>query len=262
MPRNWEHAAGILWPALVEAAESKRQINYGDLAPLINTNPLSVGHALGPIQTYCLSQKLPPLTVLVVGKSSGEPGDGFIAWDVDNLEAAFEQVYSFNWSALFNPFEGYGPTDTTESFAQRLIQNPEESESIYAQVRVRGNMQRIFRQALLEAYEYQCAICECSFEEVLEAAHIVPWASSDNSMRISPNNGILLCSNHHRLFDSGYIIISDLYRIKFIDEEFDPENYSEADLALSVNVDGRRINLPESPNLYPSRELLSKRCKG
>ena len=47
---------------------------------------------LGLIQNYCIEEKLPPLTILVVDKS-GKPGTGFIAYDVDKLAEGMALVY-------------------------------------------------------------------------------------------------------------------------------------------------------------------------
>lgn len=259
MAKNWEHAAGILWPVLVDIAKRGKTLTYSDLAPLIRTNPLSVGKGLGPILFYCLENKLPPLTVLVVGKTSGVPGTGFIAWDIDNLDEAYAHVYGFNWNSVTNPFGGFGVSDSSESFARRLNQYPEQAGEVYSLIKVRGSAQKIFRLALLDSYEYQCAMCQFSFEEALEAAHILPWARCNHSQRISPNNGVLLCANHHKLFDQGYISISTDYKIQYEGEEFCAGDYSTADLNHSVALNGKTLYLPKNKDLWPSKELLSSR---
>lgn len=259
MPKNWEHEAGKIWPVLVESAKNRKTLTYSDLAPLINTNPLSVGKGLGPILFYCIDNKLPPLTVLVIGKISGVPGTGFIAWDIDDLEEANKQVFAFNWDTVENPFAGYGAEDTTESFAQTLIDKPDQSGEIYSLVKVRGTAQRIFRRALLEAYEYRCAMCGLSFEEALEAAHIIPWAKCEHSQRMSPGNGILLCSNHHKLFDCGYISVTPSYKIEYEDEDFNQDDYSESDMQASMSLNGKKIFLPKKKELRPTPDLLKRR---
>ena len=86
--RNWTHAAKIAWPILVEVGSRRDTVTYEQLSIPLKTNPLSVGKALGVIQTYCLENRLAPLTAVVVGKTSGVPGTGFIAWDVDDFDAA------------------------------------------------------------------------------------------------------------------------------------------------------------------------------
>ncbi len=61
--------------------------------------------SLGVIQDWCLEEKKPPLTILVVNQGRHQSGQGFMAWDVANLEEGYEQVYVFPWSELPNPFE-------------------------------------------------------------------------------------------------------------------------------------------------------------
>ena len=76
-------------------------------------------------------------------------------------------------------------------------------------------------------------MCALSFEEAWDAAHVIPSAKSSPALRISPRNGILLCANHHKLFDSGWIGISEDYRILLLDESYHENEYSEADKAAT-----------------------------
>lgn len=259
MAKNWEHAAGILWPILIDAAKEERNPTYSELAPSINTNPLNVGKALGPILFHCMDYRLPPLTSIVIGKNTGIPGDGFIAWDVDDIDSAHNMVYQYDWSAIKNPFEGFGENDTTESLSTALIENPEKSEEIYNKVKVRGPAQGVFRAALLKSYDHKCAICGLSFVEALEAAHILPWSKASRGERISPCNGILLCANHHKLFDAGWIKISEDLKIIHVDEEYEDNCYGKADKAATVKLANKLLNLPEDKKLWPSSELIQKR---
>lgn len=259
MAKNWEHAAGVLWPILVDAAKEERNPTYSELAPLINTNPLSVGRALGPILFHCMDYRLPPLTSIVVGKNTGIPGDGFRAWDVDDIDSAYEMVYQYDWSVINNPFEGFGENDTTESLSATLIESPEKSKAIYNKIKVRGPAQAVFRAALLKAYDNECAICGLSFTEALEAAHILPWSKSSHGERISPSNGLLLCASHHKLFDAGWLKINEDLKVIHVDEEYDDNYYGEADKAATVDFDNKLLTLPEDKRLWPSLGLIRKR---
>lgn len=60
--------------------------------------------------------------------------------------------------------------------------------------------QQKFRATLLEHHPAECAICGLAIIEVLEAAHLVPHATV---VDYHPDNGRLLCANHHRAFDAG-----------------------------------------------------------
>jgi 5-methylcytosine-specific restriction protein A len=115
MPRrNWQHAAGLIWPILAAAAERHETVTYSEIAPSIPTNPHSVGWALDPIQRYCVDRGLPPLTSIVIGKTTGQPGSGFTAADTGEIGAVHQKVYAFDWSALANPFAAIESDETVE----------------------------------------------------------------------------------------------------------------------------------------------------
>ncbi|NYI05535.1 phosphorothioated DNA-binding restriction endonuclease [Allostreptomyces psammosilenae] len=71
------------------------------------------------------------------------------------------------------------------------------------------------RGRVLEAYGYQCAFCR--FDGMLgkvpvglEAAHVRWWAFGGPD---AVDNGLCLCSLHHKLFDKGVLGIGDGHRI-------------------------------------------------
>ncbi|WP_424948283.1 HNH endonuclease [Candidatus Spongiihabitans sp.] len=251
MPKNWNHAAGILWQVLIALADKKVVTTYGELARRISTGNRNVRLALGPIQDFCRENSLPPLTVLVVNKKTGNPGAGFIDPGIGELKDIEKAVHDFKWKNMQNPFSGFGPEDTIESFAQTLIDKPEQAADIYARVKVRGPAQKIFRHVLLKAYNRQCAMCGFSFVEALEAAHIVPWSKCKQAaQRISPNNGILLCANHHMLFDKRRITVTQKYKIEWPDKK---------DRQASILLNGKQLRLPKDEKLYPDPDLLRTR---
>ena len=71
---------------------------------------------------------------------------------------------------------------------------------------------------LLSKYgEKHCALCDCEIDNLIQAAHIWPVADikkehisleEKKKYATDENNGIWLCENHHKLFDSGLITIS------------------------------------------------------
>lgn len=251
MAKNWENAANVLWPELVKAAKNKKLLYYNELAPLIKTNSLSVGRGLDPIQNYCLEAKLPPITAIVVNKATKKPGDGFIAWDIDNLKDAFSAVFNYDWQHMLNPFGGFGPDDTTITLAEELISNPSSSSKIYNKINNRGIAQVVFRNALLKAYDHRCAICSLSYIEALEAAHIIPWSKATESQKISPQNGILLCANHHKVFDRNILKIAEDYTVHYTNKPISLNGYTAADKSLTVSIDKQKIRLPKQTSLYP-----------
>ncbi len=67
--------------------------------------------------------------------------------------------------------------------------------------------QSVFRHLVMAAYNDQCAISGIGGENaksLVEAAHILDWASSEES-RLDPRNGIALNVLLHRAFDLNYI---------------------------------------------------------
>lgn len=64
--------------------------------------------------------------------------------------------------------------------------------------------QRVFREGLLRKYPH-CCLCSVTNPELLFASHIKPWDKSTSMEKTNLNNGLLLCPNHDKLFDKGFI---------------------------------------------------------
>ena len=80
--------------------------------------------------------------------------------------------------------------------------------------------QGAFRILVTDAYKRNCAISGEKALPVLQAAHIKPFSEQGPN---SINNGLLLRSDLHILFDRGYITVTPEYKIevsKKIKEEF------------------------------------------
>jgi putative restriction endonuclease len=60
-----------------------------------------------------------------------------------------------------------------------------------------------FRRLVLEAYKGSCCVCGRQLG-LIEAAHIIPHGHADSNDHIS--NGLALCVEHHRLYDSAVLI--------------------------------------------------------
>jgi len=81
--------------------------------------------------------------------------------------------------------------------------------------------QGAFRVLVTDAYTRRCAITGERTLPVLEAAHIQPFAESGPNVTA---NGLLLRSDLHKLFDSGYLSVTPDLSVKVsrkIKEEFD-----------------------------------------
>jgi len=92
------------WRILTELAKNRETLTYGELGAQLQIHHRVIGFVLDIIQDHCLKEMLPPLTILVVNQG-GKPGKGFTAYDPNRFEEGKEFVYSYNWSAVENPFE-------------------------------------------------------------------------------------------------------------------------------------------------------------
>ena len=94
---------------------------------------------------------------------------------------------------------------------------PAYGNSILTKVRLG---QGAFRVLVTDAYSRKCSITGEKTLPVLEAAHIKPYAESGPHFI---SNGILLRSDMHKLFDGGYLTVTNDFKVEVssrIKEEF------------------------------------------
>ena len=116
-----ERAAQI-WSILALAARNRQVLSYDMVSKAIGVPRAGLGRLLEPVQSYCLINELPPLTVLVVKESSGIPGEGFIA--AKDIPEAQASVFAYDWlkhkapspevlqkAVLERPSNGVGPEE-------------------------------------------------------------------------------------------------------------------------------------------------------
>lgn len=256
---NHEERAALVWDALVVQARTGNTATYGSLAPKVGVHRRALSYPLGLIQNHCLEAKLPPLTSIVVYSLTGMPGEGFTAWDVDDLATGQQAVYAMNWQSLQNPFAYATNGQTSAGLANSLFNDPGSSASVYQLVKSRGPSQAIFRMALLRAYQWACAFCGFTYLEALDGAHIHPWSMCSIEHRMNVRNGLLLCSNHHRLFDAGWLKVTQDYRIEYSDTALAEGPYSTIDTLVGPDLHGTRLRLPGRRELWPDPDLLRMR---
>ena len=102
-----------------------------------------------------------------------------------------------------------------------------QGEEREALIKVRVN-QSAFRKLLMRRYTH-CCLCDVDDESLLVASHIKPWAKSNHAEKVDVNNGLLLCPNHDKLFDRGYISFDNGGHIVISDE-------LSKNCAISMNI--------------------------
>ena len=127
-------------------------------------------------------------------------------------------------------------------FDPQLIDD-ERDRNLALIVQRRGQSE--FRESLLRAYNSTCCFSGCNVEQVLEAAHIVPYQGlATNHVR----NGLLLRTDLHTLFDLGLITVDAATMTIIVDPALAGSMYAE--------FDGHTIRLPRDPNDRPAEGLL------
>lgn len=116
-----------------------------------------------------------------------------------------------------------------------------------------------FRNRILTIYQYRCAICGFDLRLgntpiCLEAAHI-KWHQAGGPA--IAQNGMALCSLHHKLFDRGAFTIDQGLRIK-VSEHVNGSSGVEEWLH---RYSGQSLKLPLSNDFYPSEKFTSWHVK-
>ena len=104
-----------IWGILAWAARNRQSLTYADLSKLIGVPAAGLGKLLEPVQSFCLLNKLPPLTILVVQTNTGFPGPGFTAVTASEFAKAHMKVFRFDWLEYGNP----GPENLEEAVRRR-----------------------------------------------------------------------------------------------------------------------------------------------
>lgn len=112
----------------------------------------------------------------------------------------------------------------------------------------------LFRESILKAYEYQCAVCGFSVRLrhqllALEAAHIMWHQAGGPGVEV---NGLSLCATHHKLFDMGAFTVTEELRMLVSDEV----NGTGAQEWL-IRHNGKSIKPPQKKNFYPNPEYTA-----
>ena len=82
---------------LLSAAHNRQILTYELVGQLIDLPARAMGKPLGYVMAYCSNHDLPPLTVLVVRKGEGAPGEGLATADPDEFNENCERVFTREW---------------------------------------------------------------------------------------------------------------------------------------------------------------------
>jgi len=202
----------------------------------------------------CMEDRVPVGTLV---KRKPKPG---VAYEVLGLGLVTK------WENGFFTIEGFSDAGAVHDFAEadaaRLratngtssdtfdAENDQDlRERTLAQV-ARRRGQAAFRAALLEAYGSKCCVTGCALKDALEAAHIAPYRG-DHSHHLQ--NGLLLRSDIHTLFDLGLLVVTESYRVKLATVALVDDSY--------VDLEGKPLELPVDQAHHPSLDALARHRK-
>lgn len=162
-----------------------------------------------------------------------------IPYDVDEFKYVMDYFLRYDENWLNRETETVIETAEQENVLKAQLDNSVDEidkeietkqlqgEEREALIKVRVN-QSAFRKLLMRRYT-RCCLCDVDDESLLVASHIKPWAKSSHTEKVDVNNGLLLCPNHDKLFDRGYISFDNGGHIVISDE-------LSKNCAISMNI--------------------------
>lgn len=162
-----------------------------------------------------------------------------ILYDVDEFKYVMDYFLRYDENWLNRGIETVIDTAEQEAVLKAQLDNSVDEidkeietkqlqgEEREALIKVRVN-QSAFRKLLMRRYTH-CCLCDVDDESLLVASHIKPWAKSSHAEKVDVNNGLLLCPNHDKLFDRGYISFDNDGHIVISDE-------LSKNCAISMNI--------------------------
>lgn len=179
------------------------------------------------------------------------PGKGFCSAAIKQLL----KYYAYNseeekaWAILNK--KGSGKSISKE--LSTLFKIDKEGNDAIVTTRVRLG-QSYFRKMVLHNFGNKCCVTGLNVPQVLQASHIVAWAS-DKTNRMNPENGLCLSATYDAAFDKHLISFDEDYRM-IVSKEIKEYYTNEITKAYFENYEGKQITLP---TLYlPSKKLLEK----
>lgn len=117
----------------------------------------------------------------------------------------------------------------------------------------KGQRDPNFRDRVLTAYQFQCAICGFNVRVgdslvAIEAAHI-KWHQAGGPDK--EYNGIALCSLHHKLFDRGAFTVDKDMVIKVSEKAHGTGGFDE----WLLKFHGKLLKSPQRPTCYPKPQF-------
>ncbi|MDB4925932.1 HNH endonuclease [Mucilaginibacter sp.] len=107
--------------------------------------------------------------------------------------------------------------------------------------------QSVFRQRVMENFNYECCLTGITEGELLIASHIIPWAHQIEH-RLNPGNGLCLSIFYDKLFDKGYFTLDLDWKVQISSRVSECSEFLQSLLKI---IDQKSI---AKPLYYPPME--------
>jgi putative restriction endonuclease len=139
-------------------------------------------------------------------------------------------------------------------YSQRLLQVAEAAMPFGQPDKPQQIRDQGFRKAIMNLYSHRCALCGIRMitpegHTIVEAAHIRPWADSQDDR---PSNGLALCRLCHWSFDRGFMSVGRDYEVLVSSLARSEENNP----GHIMTLEQRPIFAPEEERHIPDQECL------
>ena len=140
-------------------------------------------------------------------------------------------------------------------FESNMFQAPLERRYAFRSVKQRLH-QAVFRERVLAAYGYRCALSGLPEPRLIDAAHIVP--DDEELGQPDVRNGICMSKIHHAAFDAGLIGIDPEFTIHVSERLLSTHDGPLLEQSLKA-LAGHKIRIPTDALSVPDPERLSFR---
>ncbi len=156
-----------------------------------------------------------------------------------------------HYDAMVGTGKGVWEKVSARLSGQAIPSTRQEPRSVYGDpILVNQRLgQGTFRLSVLDLYQRRCAVTQEKIVPVLQAAHIKPI--SEGGLH-TLDNGILLKSDLHTLYDRGYVTVTPDYKLsvsKRLKDEFNNGKYY-------YQFDKSELWTPSNPVDRPNRQFL------
>ncbi len=114
-----------------------------------------------------------------------------------------------------------------------------------------------FRDAVLRAYDGRCCVCDRQLG-LVEAAHVIPHGNPDSNDLVT--NGLALCVEHHRLYDSVLLIPDVEQRLYLNPDRVEHLKNIGQDAGLDAieQLANQQYRIPDHAPSRPNDEFLTR----